>query len=781
MTDDALYYVDAPLPETPEPSGEPRPWAKTEVVGTPRPRVDGYERLSGTAVYPSDLVLPGMLYGAILRCPHPHARVRSVDAAAAEALPGVVAVLTGASPEAKDVRWGYGGGVTTALFDPVCRHEGEAVAAVAAETPYQARDALAAIRVDYEVLPFVADERDALSAGAPKVHESGNRVGEPTAYQRGDVAAGFAAADVVVERSFRTACELHTPLELHGCVARWDGDRLTLWESTQGVFSVQAGAARALGLPLAKVRVIGHYMGGGFGSKLQPGKYTVVAALLARKAARPVKLFLSREETFLCSGNRPPSNVTVKIGAKKDGTLTAIELTGLGTGGAYPAGGTSLLDWLARDLYTCSNVRTETTDVFINAGPARPMRAPGHPQGAWALEQTMDELAERLGMSPVDLRLGNVPRVSQTRGGQPFTTTGLAECIREGAKAFGWEEALHGDRSREPARESGEGSVRRGVGMAACLWIGGAGGPPSTVLVKLFADGSVNLNMGASDIGTGTKSVMAMVVAEELGVDPDAIQIENADTATTQFATPSGGSKTVPTESPTVRRAALAVKDELFRLAAEQLGVPKRDLELRDGALVSKRDPTKTVPVTGLEGLRRQGVLVGVGYRGPNPEGKVINPFGAQFCEVEVDTRTGEVRILRFVAAHDSGRVLNRMTFDNQVFGGITMGIGLGATEERILDRGQTGKMVNANWHDYKLPTMLDVPPVMTSVPIDRPDPEANVTGAKGLGEPVTIPTAAAFANAVFHATGVRVTDSPIDPPTLCRLLAERSKEGATP
>ena len=229
-----------------------------------------------------------------------------------------------------------------------------------------------------------------------------------------------------------------------------------------------------------------------------------------------------------------------------------------------------------------------------------------------------------------------------------------------------------------------------------------------------------------------------------------------------------------------MRRAALAVKEELIRLAAEQLGVPRRDLELRDGALASKRDASKTVPVTGLERLRRQGVLVGVGYREPNPEGKTINPFGAQFCEVEVDTRTGEVRILRFVAAHDSGRVLNRLTFDNQVFGGITMGIGLGATERRTLDRGQTGKMVNANWHDYKLPTMLDVPPSMTSVPIDRPDPEANVTGAKGLGEPVTIPTAAAFANAVYHATGVRVTDSPIDPLTLSRLLAERRKEGAT-
>ncbi|MGD2115404.1 MAG: xanthine dehydrogenase family protein molybdopterin-binding subunit [Acidobacteriota bacterium] len=768
MTDDAAYYVDGPVPETPKSPGEPRPWGSTGVVGTRRPRVDGYERVSGTAVYPSDVVLPGMLYGAILRCPHAHARVRSVDASAAESMPGVVAVLTGDSPETKDLQWGYGGGMRTKLFDPHCRHEGEAVAAVAAETPYQARDALKAIRVDYEVLPFVVDEREALAADAPKVHDSGNRVGEPTTYERGDVEAGFAVADFVVERSFRTECELHTPLELHGCVARWDGDHLTLWESTQGVYSVQRWTAAVLGLPLAKVRVIGHYVGGGFGSKLQPSKHTVLAAVLARKAARPVKLFLSREETYLCVGNRPPANMTVKAGITKDGKLTAIRFTGLGTGGAYPAGGTSLMDWLARDLYACPNVKTELTDVFVNAGPSRPMRAPGHPQGAWALEQVMDELAERIGICGLDLRLKNIPTVSQARDGQPYTTTGLEECIREGAKAFGWEELYH--------RDPGDGPVRRGVGMAACLWIAGDGGPPSTVVVKLFADGSVNLNMGASDIGTGTKSVMAMVVAEELGVDPDGIQIEHADTGTTQYATPSGGSKTIPTEAPTVRRAALAVKEQILDLAAAQLEVAAGDLELRDG-VVSTPDGSQSVKITELEGLRRRGVILGVGYRGDNPEGKVVNPFAAQFCEVEVDMRTGEVKILRFLGAHDSGRVMNRLTFDNQVFGGITMGIGLAATEQRILDRASTGTMVNANWHDYKVPTMLDVPPEMVSVPIDRPDPEANPSGAKGLGEPVTIPTAAAVANAVYHATGVRVTDSPITPMQLSRLLAERTEE----
>jgi xanthine dehydrogenase YagR molybdenum-binding subunit len=309
--------------------------------------------------------------------------------------------------------------------------------------------------------------------------------------------------------------------------------------------------------------------------------------------------------------------------------------------------------------------------------------------------------------------------------------------------------------------------------MGAGLWIAGGGGPPSTVVLKLFADGSVNLNMGASDIGTGTKTVMAMVVAEELGVKPEYIQIEHADTGTTQFATGSGGSKTVPTESPAVRAAAVEVKRQLFALAAEELKAPVESLELRGGVIVDKRDPAKKTRLAALERLKKRGVIVGVGYRGPNPEGKIVNPFSAQFCEVEVDLRTGEVRVVRFLGTNDSGRVMNRATFDNQVYGGITMGIGFALTEERILDAGQTGKLCNRNWHDYQVPTALDVPPEIASVPIDAPDPLANTTGAKGVGEPATIPTAGAVANAVAHAIGVRVKETPITPVAVIRALTK--------
>lgn len=772
--DKAKQAATVPAPDAPPPSKAPESWGKTNYVGKPFPRVDAYERVSGSAIYPSDVRLPNMLYGAILGCPHPNARVQRVELEKAKKMPGVLAVIDGSSHEA-DLKWSYRQNrppkeIASKIFDSHCRFEGDAVAAVAAETPDRAWDAVRAVTVEYEVLPFVADERTALRSGAPLIREEGNLV-QTEKYERGDVVKGFAEAELVLEQTYRTACEIQTPMELHGCVAQWDGDRLTLWESTQGVFAVQSEIAEILGLSLAKVRVIGHYMGGGFGSKLVPGKYTAIAAILARRTGRPVKLFLSREQTYLTVGNRPPCNMRLKAGVKRDGTLTGLEFNVLATGGAYPAGGTSLVDWQIRDLYNCPNVRVESTDVYVNAGPARPFRAPGHPQGSWALEQMMDALAEALKIDPIDLRVKNLSTVSQARSGQPpYVTNGFKQCLEEGAGAFGWKEALG-----RTGRHTGKGNLRRGVGMAGCLWVAGGGNPPSTVIIRMFSDGSVNLNMGASDLGTGTKTVMAAVAAEELGVPPESIQIENADTGTTQYTRPSGGSKTVPTEAPAVRAAAMHVKRQLVSLAAEELKVEVSDLTLKDGMIVSRSEGAKGVRISALAGLKKRGVIIGIGSRDPDPADRVVNPFAAQFCEVEVNIRTGEVKILRFLGAHDSGRVMNRLTYDSQVFGGITMGIGLAMTEDRVLDAG-TGRMVNRNWHDYKLPTALDVPADMVSLPIEILSPETNTTGSKGLGEPVTIPTAAAVANAVYHATGIRVTKSPISPMELCGLLSERSK-----
>jgi len=765
MKDTHAYHIDGAVPETPENRPGPETWRETTVVGTRQPRVDAYERVSGTAVFPHDVSLPDMLHGAVLRCPYAHANVLSIDTSEAEKMPGVQAVITADTPGA-DMPWyqrrdkAYG-----RLFDKHCRHEGEEVAAVAAETPLQAADALRAIKVEYEELPFVINDDEALAPDAPPVQDGGNLAGEPSVRERGDVAAGFAEADVIVERTYKTPCQIHAPMEPHGSVAKWDGNRLTVWDSTQGVFSIQETLSRALGLPMSNVRVIGHYMGGGFGAKLETGKYTVFAALMARITGRPVKLFLPREDCFIVTGNRPANTMTIKLGARSDGTLTAMEYTSLGSNGAYRYNAAT--STMAAYLYQCPNIRTEDTTVYTNTGKARPMRAPGFPQCAWSLEQAMDELAAKLKIEPVAFRLQNLPEKAQVRDGMPYTSNQLAACLQRGAEAFGWEEA----RKKKPT----EGHLRRGVGAAASFWVY-SGGPPSTVIVKLYSDGSVNINMGASDIGTGTKTWAAMIVAEELGVAIDRIQLEHADTATTQYATSSGGSKTVPSDSPAVLAAAVEVKKQLLRYAAEQLEVSVEDLELRNSEVVSRTDPEKKVAVTDIERLGRQGVVIGTGYRDPNPEGKVTWPFAAQFCEVEVNVRTGELRLVRFLGAHDSGRVLNRLTFDNQVFGGITMGVGFGLIEERVLDQ-QTGAMVNANFHDYKIPTMLDVAASHACLPIDHPDHEFNSTGAKGLGEPATIATAAAIGNAVADALGIRVTDAPITPEKLIELLHAQRKE----
>jgi xanthine dehydrogenase YagR molybdenum-binding subunit len=309
--------------------------------------------------------------------------------------------------------------------------------------------------------------------------------------------------------------------------------------------------------------------------------------------------------------------------------------------------------------------------------------------------------------------------------------------------------------------------------MAAANWFVGDGGPPSTIVLRLHADGTANLNMGASDIGTGTKTVMAMVVAEELGLTPESVQIEHADTGTTQYASPSGGSKTVPTEAPAVRRACLAVKDQLLDWAAVQLGMG-RDQVLFDGDDIRTADGLESVKIRDLDRLKGQKVVVGVGQRETNPQDVSITPFAAQFCEVGVNTLTGEVRLLRLLGTNESGRVINRLTWDGQLVGGVTMGVGFAMTEARVLD-GPTGKLCNRSWHDYKLPTALDVPAEVVSDPVLLADEQANIVGAKGLGEPVTIPTAGAIASAIHDAVGIRILDTPINPVTLVARLHKRA------
>jgi xanthine dehydrogenase YagR molybdenum-binding subunit len=752
--------------ETPE---KIQPWGATRIVGKALPRIDAYERVAGAAEYTYDVILPNMIHAAILRSPHAHAMVKSIDTGAAEKMPGVVAVLTGKSPGA-DLPW-YGSRTVaqSKLFDPHCRYEGDEVAAVAAHTPYQAWDAIKAIKVVYEELPFILDQESALKPNAPKLHESGNTAGDPRVTRRGDVAKGFAEADVVLEETFYTSIQMHVPMEAHGSVVKWDGDKVTIWDSTQGVYdAVLLPFARTMGIPINNIRVICRYFGGGFGSKLEIGKYTIIAALLARKTGQPVKLMLSREETMLAVGNRPDAKMTLKAGVKKDGTLTALQLINVATCGAY-SGGTSV-GFQVGELYKCPNVQISESTFYINAGRARAFRAPGFPAGNWCLEQMMDMLAEKIGMDPVELRLKNFTNVSQSRN-FPYTSTGLRECLTEGSKAFGWKEAR--------AAKKSSGHIKRGIGLAAGLWQGGNGSPPYTAEIRMFSDGGVTIKTGAMDLGTGTKTVAAMVAAEELGIPLESVRVINADTAVTPYGQSSGGSMTLPGLIPAVRRGAWLVKRQLFGWAAETLGVPVDDLELKvdpkANAIVSRSSPDKKKTIQEL--MQAHGVMdvIGIGNRDPNPANKVTMPFAAHFAEVEVNTKTGDVRVVRLLGANDSGRVINRKTFDNQVYGGMTMGQGYALTEKRVMDR-QTGKMCNANFHDYKVPTALDVPADHKVLPIDPGDSECNIVGCKGLGEPAHVPVASAIANAIYDAIGVRPTHGPIDNRTILELLSKKDR-----
>jgi len=749
-------------PQSQQPPDKIQPWGETRIVGKALPRVDAYDRVSGSAQYTYDLILPDMLHGAILRSPHAHAMVKSIDTSAAEKMPGVATVLTGTSPGA-DTPW-YG--KQSKLFDPHCRYEGDEVAAVAARTPYQAWDAIKAIKVVYQELPFVLDEASALKPDAPRLHDSGNAAPARPATQRGDVAKGFAEADVVLEQTFHTSVQIHVPMETHGSVVKWDGDKVTIWDSTQGVYeAVLLPFARAMGMPYNNIRVICRYFGGGFGAKLELGKHTMIAALLARKTGRPVKLMLSREESLLAVGNRPEAKMTLKAGVKKDGTLTALQLTNIAAAGAYSAG--TGVGFQVQELYKCPNVMVSESTFFINAGRARAFRAPGFPPGNWCLEQMMDMLAEKIGMDPVELRLKNFTDVSQSRKNIPYTSASLRECLNEGARAFGWKEAR--------AAKKSDGHIKRGVGMAAGMWQGGAGSPPYTAEVRLFSDGGVTIKTGAMDIGTGTKTAACMVAAEELGWPLESIRIENADTAVTPYAQSSGGSMTLPGLIPAVRRGAWIVKRQIFSWAAENLKVPVEELQLQGNTFFSRSAPDKKRTLEEL--MRANGVMevIGIGNRDPNPAGKATMPFAAQFAEVEVNTRTGEVKVVRLLAANESGRVINQKTFDNQVFGGMTMGLGYALTEGRVLDR-QTGKMCNVNLHDYKVPTALDVPVDHRVIAIDPKDAECNIVGCKGLGEPAHVPAASAIANAIYDAIGARPVNNPIDPRYILELLGKKQR-----
>jgi len=736
------------------------PWqqdAAFSVVGHGVPRVEGVEKVTGRARYSYDIRLPGQLYARVLRSPHAHARIVSIDTSRAEALPGVRAVLSVSNAPA--IEWYE----DSAIFDRTLRFVGDEVAAVAAESEAIADDALRLIAVEYEVLPFIMGLVAAQRPDAPQLREKGN-VADEQQYSRGDIEAGMREAEVTLERTYTTQTALHNALEPHGCTASWEGQNLTLWSSTQSIFTVREQVAQAVGLKASQVRVIKQYMGGGFGAKQIAWKHDVIAALLSRDAGRPVQLMLDRNAENLAVGNRNATLQRVRIGARRDGTLTAIDADIALETGAYQTGGESAdVQGMYQSIYRCPNVRTRQVGWYTNLGPTVAFRGPGYVEAAFALEQAMDELAWELGMEPIAIRLKNYAPTDQQKE-LPYTMPdGLRTCYARATAAFGW------DNYRRPPQA---GTKRRGIGMAAHNWMGGSGHPPGYAWVKINADGSADVVTGTQDIGTGTRTGLSQVAAEELGLPLDRVNLLLGDTANGPYSPVSSGSATQATIGPAIQAAAAEAKRQLLDVAATILEVSADDLSVRDGKIWVKGLAEAATTVEEVTGKIAPHMLLGQGARGANPSDKSIRAFGAQCAEIEVDTATGEITVLRVVSADDCGRIINPKTVESQVIGGVTQGVGYALMEERVVD-GRTGIVLNANLEEYKVPTVGDIPAI-EATKVDLADPAANPTGAKGIGESPLIPTAPAIANALFDALGVRIQELPLTRERVLAALAAR-------
>lgn len=733
------------------------PWGADEelgIVGYPAPRVDGAARATGEARYTYDVQLPGMTYAQLLRASHPSARIKRIDVTRAKALPGVFTIVT--HENAPEIPVGKG----EKLFSAEVTYAGQAIGVVIADDPYTAQDALALIEVEYELREFVSDPEAALHDDAPKVQPNASsnlKQNEPRTTTRGDVDAGFAEADVVVEVSAQTPTAVHNALETHGCVAHWEGNQLTIYESTQHAFGVRSFAAKNLNLPMSNVRAIGTFMGGGFGAKFPGGRYTLIAAALAQQIRRPVHLMFDREGENLAGGNRGRTIQRVKIGARRDGTLTAIDYSGITDGGAN-MGWIPMLEGPATMMYRCPNVRTEVKGVLTNLSPMAAFRAPGFVEGAVGLELAIDALAQELGIDPLELRRKNIPDIDQTED-KPWSSFPIEECYTRGAAAIGWE------RRATPGSQNGR-RYRRGIGMASQIWWGG-GGPPAYAEMLLNSDGTATVMTGTQDLGTGTRTILAQVAAEEFGLPLDQVSVTIGDTMQGPYGPGSGGSVTTGSMTPAVRSAANDLRSSVSSIVAQMHEVPQDEVEIR-GGMIYRRDE-ELLSVKDL--MQRLGdvMLTGKGSRGPNPDDVSVVTSGAQFAEVEVDTVTGRVRVIKIVAAHDSGRIINPQTFNSQIYGGIIQGLGLALTEQRVVDP-RLGAVLNPNLEWYKIPTIGDVPEIENLL-IDIPDTKANSTGAKGAGEPGIIPTAAAIANAVANALDVQIGELPITPAKVLEAL----------
>ncbi|WP_066740754.1 xanthine dehydrogenase family protein molybdopterin-binding subunit [Cupriavidus sp. D384] len=757
------------------------------VIGHSVKRTDLLDKVTGNAKYVADMPMAGLLHAKMKRCNVAHARIRRIDTSAALALPGVKAILThenvprvlhAGSPHPRSAS------VTCDqyILDDKVRYWGEGVAAVAATSEEIAARAVELIEVEYEPLPALFAVEDAAAPGAPLIHDrepGGNLVLPPVRIERGDVDQGFADADFILEGVYEGGRPTPAYMEPNVLTCKWDGNgNLTVWISTQTAFMVRGIMAEVLGLPLHKVRVLVDHMGGGFGAKQDLFQSEFLCALLARETHRPVRMEYTREETFLGGRTRHPARIWLRQGFRNDGTITAREAKVVFNSGAYGSHGpgvTNVGTAAMVSLYRCENVRLEGRCVYTNSPIAGAFRGYGVVQTYYALDIQMDEAAERLGMDPAELKLGNAVREGDIApSNHPLIGRGLEACIARGMEAVDW-------KARRAATRQQHGAIRRGWGVG-CEMHGSSAYPgikeQGNAIVKMNEDGTVVLLTGAAGLGTGAHTALAQIVAEELAIPFESVSVVHGDTDVVPWDIGAFASHTTYMVGRAAQMAAGEIKTQLLARAARQMEAEPDALDIADG-VISVRDrqgPTMTVreavmPRKGLPAAQ----FVGTATYHPTKS----YSFAAHFVEVEVDTETGFITVRQVVPVHDIGKVIHPVAAAGQIEGGIQQGIGHTLYEDYQIDMG-TGRSLNANFVDYKMPLAMDMPEIHTILLEAAPDP-GGPFGAKGVGEDPIVAIGPAIANAVFDAIGVRFRHYPIKPEQVLQALAARRAAEARP
>ncbi len=729
-------------------------------VGHSVARVDGVEKVTGAAKFVGDLHISGMLHGKILRSPYPHARIRAIDASAAEALPGVAAVLTAA--DIADLNPIYNGRPVIAMNK--VRYVGEPVATVAAVDPETADEALELIQVDYEELPFAAGIEAALKSGAPLIHEEkGGNIGTHEKVTRGDVDSGFAESDEIAEDWFTFPMVYHYAMEPHSAMAQFDDDGITVWSSAQHPFQVRGDISRVFKVPPAKVRMIISYLGGGYGSKSYT-KFEPLVVALSRKARQPVRICNSVGESMV-TVRRHGARVRVKTGVKRDGTIMAREAEIYLDTGGYDDNGPQVTARSATRVigpYWIPNIRTDAYQVYTNTGSAGSYRAIGAPQVIYAGESQIEMLAAKIGMDPAELRLKNLLKKGQElRPGLKGIDANLPSSLKSLVRASGWKKAL---RKKHAA-----------IGMACAITNAGAT-PVSVALIRMQSDGIANIAAGSTEMGQGVRTTLTQIAAEELTLPMEKFRILGADTKVTPYDSSTGSSRSTTLMGTAVQKAARDLKQQLVKIAAQAMGVKPSQIRVEDGALLCGESRLSFAEAFERRfGKGSGGEMIGRGEAGPEITDHKLPVFwevGMGASEVEIDRETGAVKLKKFISVADVGKAIHPEHCVAQEEGAAMQGIGHTFFEQLIYEDGQ---LVNPNLVDYRIPTFDDVPEEFHTELVENGDGPGPF-GVRGMAEGGILSVAPSVCNAIHRATGVRIKDLPLTPERVWRALRDDSE-----